>query len=168
MTTEKEAGRNIMRSDPRGPTVMRALLIIAGVLIFGTTIYVILAGFLGISIATGILLAVAAFIIVRIVRRYFNRRRMDKSSTNQPFRSTGATRDWPQKYGKRRRKSYNAATNIRQKPQTSRLHKALSTIAHFAVKTLKFAVQPFTRGPMDKRLENRLHKQTRWSDEIYP
>ncbi|MXY46017.1 MAG: hypothetical protein F4Y44_03330 [Chloroflexi bacterium] len=155
-----------MQSDPLTSKGMRALLIIAGVIIFGSPIYYILAWGLGISDATISVfilaaLAIAAFLIIR---RYFNRSSMHQPAA-KPFRSTGVTRGWPQKYSKHRRKQYWTTANKRGKPRTSLGDSAV-------VRPLRFlrllALWLITRSEMDKSLDNRLHRQTRWSDEIYP
>ena len=153
-----------MQSDPRGPTEMRVLLIIGGVIVFGSPIYYILAWGLGVkdtTIAVFVLLAIAAFVIVR---RYSNRHHIRQPS-NKSFRSTSSTRDWPQKYRKHRRQQYKATLNNREKSRTSRTRRAANMTAHFLNST---ALRLITRSEMDKRLDNRLHHQTRWSDEIYP
>ena len=151
-----------MQGDPRGTTETRLLLIIGGVIIFGTPIYYVLAVYLGVmnaSIAVFILLAVAAFIIIR---RYFNRRRMDNLSASQPYRSTGTTRDWPQKYGKHRQWSYNAVANSPGKPESPSLQKNLLKVLRFALKPLQFTgyiLSNRTKGDIKK--DELLHRQTR-------
>ena len=155
-------GLGIMQSDPRGTTETRALLVIGGVIIFGTPIYYVLAVYLGAmnaTIAVFILLAVAAFIIVR---RYFNRRRLDNRSANQPYRSTGATRDWPQKYGKHRHQSYSAAVNSPGKLEPTPIQRNLLKVLRFALKPLQFAgyiLSNRTKGDIKK--DELLHRQTR-------
>ena len=141
---------------------MRALLIIGGVIVFGTPIYYVLAGYMGLmnaTIAVFILLAVAAFIIVR---RYFNQRRLDDLSANQPYRSTGTTRDWPEKYSKHGRKSYNATVNRPGKLEPTPLQRNLLKILRFALKPLQFAgyvMSNRTKGDIKK--DELLHHQTR-------
>ena len=154
-----------MQGDPLTSKSMRVMLIIAGVIIFGAPIYYLLAWGLGVTdttIAVFVLLAVLAYFAIR---RYFNRRRVDKPAGNQPYISTGITRDWPQKYSKHRREQYTPIVNKRGKPQTSRS-------GGTAARPLRFlhsvALHLTTRSEMDKRLDNRLHHRTRWSDEIYP
>lgn len=144
---------------------MRVLLIIAGVIIFGTPLYYFLLAYIGLNgaiFAVGSLLAIAGFITTK---RYFEHRRLGKHLANQPYRSTGNTRDWPQKYSKHRREQYRTTVNKHGKPRTSRSGRTI-------VRTLRFlhsvALRLITRSEMDKSLDNRLHRQTRWSDEIYP
>ena len=154
-----------MHGDPLTSKSMRVMLIIAGVIIFGAPIYYILAWGLGVTdtaIAVFVLLAVLAYFVVR---RYFNRRRVDKPAGNQPYISAGSTRDWPQKYRKHRGEQYKATVNMRGKPRTSRSEGTVVRTLHFLNSV---ALRFITRSEMDKRLDNRLHRQTRWSDEIYP
>lgn len=156
-----------MQSDPLTTTRMRAFLIIAGIIIFGSPIYYILAWGLGvkdITIAVFVLLATAAFVIVRL---YLNRLRVDKQLSNpaQSLMSAGTTRDWAQKYSKHSRERHKANLNNHGKSQTSRVPRAVDKIARFLN---SMALRLITRSDMDKRLDNRLHQQTRWSDEIYP
>lgn len=151
-----------MQSDPRGTPDMRALLIIGGVIIFGTPIFVILAGFLGVGNAIIAIFALLAVVVFVIARRYLERHRINRSSTNQPYRSTGTTRDWPEKYSKHGRKSYYAAVNRPGKPEPIPLQGNLLKVLRFALKPLQFAgyiLSNRTKGDIKK--DELLHRQTR-------
>lgn len=142
-----------------GTTVMKVLLIIAGAMVFGTPIYFVLAAYLGISNATIILLSVVVFIIIRL---YFNRRRIAKPITAQPFRSTGTTHHMPQKYGKHRRESYSAAVNRRRNSELTPLQRNLLKILQLTLKPLlsvAFILQNTPKGDI-KRYEL-VHQLTR-------
>lgn len=152
-----------MHSDPLTSKGMRMMLIIAGVIIFGSPIYYILAWLLGvtdttISVFILLALAIAAFVTVR---RFFNRRRKHQPA-NKPFRSTGATHDWPQKYSKHGRKSYNAAVNQPRKPEPTPLQRNLLRVLQFALKPLRFVWHiPNNRMEGDIKKDELLHRQTR-------
>ena len=151
-----------MQSDPRGTPEMRALLIIGGVIIFGTPIYYVLAAYMGLNgiiFAVVSLLAIAGFITTK---RYFERRRLDKHLSNQPYRSTGITRDWPQKYSKHRQQSYNAAVNRPRKPEPTSLHSHLLKVPRFALKPLRFVWDILNNRPKGYiKKDELLHRQTR-------
>ena len=150
-----------MQNDPRGPTEMRALRTIGGVIVFGTPIFAILAGFLGVAVASviTILLAAASFVTIR---RNFKHYRIENPPANQPYRSTGTTRYWPQKYNKRERKSYNAAVNRHRKPEPTRLQRNLLKVLRFALKPLRsvrYIISNRMEGDIKK--DELLHRQTR-------
>lgn len=151
-----------MQSDPRGTPDVRALLIIGGVIIFGTPIFVILAGFLGVGNAIIAIFALLAIVVFVMVRRYLERRRIEKPTATQPYRSTGTTSDWPEKYSKHGRRSYNAAVNRPGKPEPNLLQGNLLKILRFALKPLQFAgyiMSNRTKGDIKK--DELLHRQTR-------
>lgn len=151
-----------MQSDPMGTPEMRALLIIGGVIIFGTPIYVILAGFLGVGNAIIAIFAPLAIVVFVMVRRYFERRRVEKPTTTQPYRSTGTTRDWPEKYSKHGRKSYNAAVNRPGKPEPTSLQRSLLKVLRFALKPLRFVWYILNNRPKGYiKKDELLHRQTR-------
>ena len=151
-----------MQRDPRGTPDMSALLIIGGMIIFGTPIFVILAGFLGVGNAIIAIFALLAIVVFVMVRRYLEHRRINRPSANQPYRSTGTTRDWPEKYSKHGRKSYNAAVNRPGTPEPTPLQRNLLKILRFALKPLQFAgyaMSNRTKGDIKK--DELLHRQTR-------
>lgn len=155
-----------MRSDPLATTGFKVLLIIAGVIIFGTPIYYILAMLLGISIATTILVVIAVFIAARY---YLNHRRINKLSVDHLYRTTGTTRDWPQEYSKHRRDTRKISGNWRRKPEPTRLQRNIRKVFGFALTPLKFAAYILlSRHRGNSKSEELLHQQTRWSDEMYP
>ena len=154
--------RGTMQSDSRGTPEMRALLIIGGVIIFGTPIFVILAGFLGVENAIIAIFALLAIVVFVMVRRYLERRRIEKPAATQPYRSTGTTRYWPEKYSKDRQRSYNAAVNRPGKPEPTSLQGNLWKVLRFALKPLQFAeyiMSNRTKGDIKK--DELLHRQTR-------
>ena len=158
----RDVRRGIMQSDPRGTPDMRALLIIGGVIIFGTPIYVLLSRFLGVENATIAIFILLAVVVFAIVRRYLERRRIEKPAATQPYRSTGTTRYWPEKYSKHGRRSYNAAVNRPQEPEPTSLQRSLLKVLRFALKPLRFAgyvMSNRTKG--DIRKDELLHRQTR-------
>ena len=156
-----------MHSDPLASKGIRVMLIIAGVIIFGSPIYYILAWGLGVSgttISVAILLAIATFVIAG---RYFNHRRIDKLSSIKSYRSTGATRAWPQKYSKHGRRSYKASANRSRKPESTPLQRNLLDVLRFALMPLQFVVYILKNKPEgDIKKDELLHRQTRhtpWS-----
>ena len=158
----RDIRRGIMQSDPRGTPDMRAPLIIGGVIIFGTPIFVILAGFLGVENAIIAIFTLLAIVVFVMVRRYLERRRIEKPAATQPYRSTGTTRYWPEKYSKDRQGSYNAAVNRPGKPEPTPLQGNLLKVLRFALKPLRFAgyvMSNRTKG--DIRKDELLHRQTR-------
>jgi predicted lipid-binding transport protein (Tim44 family) len=151
-----------MQSDPRGTPDMRAPLIIGGVIIFGTPIFVILTGFLGVGNAIIAIFALLAIVAFAIVRRYFERRRVNRPSASQPYRSTGTTRDWPQKYNKHGRRSYNAAANRPRKPELTSPQRGILKVLRFALKPLRFVWYILNNRPEgDIKKDELLHRQTR-------
>lgn len=156
---KKDVGKDIVQSDSRGTHEMRALLIIGGVIIFGTPIFVILAGFLGVENAIIALLAIVVFVMVR---GYLERRRIEKPAATQLYRSTGTTRYWPEKYSKHGRRSYNAAVNRPGKPGPAPLQRNLLKVLRLALKRLQFVgyvMSNRTKGDINK--DELLHRQTR-------
>ena len=151
-----------MQSDPRGTPEMRTLLIIGGVIIFGTPFFVILAGFLGVENAIIAIFALLAIVVFVMVRRYLERRRIHKPAATQPYRSTGTTQYWPEKYSKHGRRSYNVAVNRPRKPEPTPLQRNLLKVLRFALKPLQFAgyiLSNRTKGDIKK--DELLHRQTR-------
>ncbi len=141
---------------------MRVLLIIGGVIVFGTPIFVLLARLLGVENATIVvfaLLAIAGFVMAR---RYLKRRRIDKLSANQPYRSTGSTRNWVQKYSKHGRRSYNATANLPGKPEPIPLQGNLSKVLRIALKPLQFVMHILSsRTEGEVKRDELSHRQTR-------
>ncbi len=155
-----------MRSDPLATTGFKVLLIITGVIIFGTPIYYILVVLLGIVAATTILVAIAVFITTRY---YLNRRRINKLSADHLHRPTETTRDWPQKYSKNRLDTRNISGNWRRKSEPNSLQRNSMNIFRFTLMPLKFVAHILlSRHRGNAKSEELLHRQTRWSDEIYP
>ena len=153
-----------MQNDPRGPTVMRVLMVVGGVIVFGTPAYVILAAYLSVAITTAItiLLAIVTFVIIR---RNINRYHIAKHSANQPYRSTGTTRDWPRKYAKHGQERYNAAVNRSRKLEPTP-QRNLSKILRLMLKPLQFVMHILssrTIGEVKRdELSHRLTRHTRW------
>ena len=144
---------------------MRALLIIGGVIVFGTPIYYILSMLLGISIATTIMVAIAVFIAARY---YLNHRRINKLSADHLYRPTGTTRDWPQEYSKHRLDTRKISGNWCRKPEPSRLQRNSMKIFRFTLMPLKFSAHILlSRHRGNAKSEELFHRQSRWSDEIY-
>ena len=152
-----------MQSDPRGTPEMRALLVIGGVIVFGTPVFVLLARLLGVENATIAAFALLTIVVFVMARRYLERRRIEKpTATQQPYRSTGTTRYWPQEYSKHGQRSYNAAVNRLGKPEPIPLRGNLSKVLRFALKPLQFAgyiLSNRTKGDIKK--DELLHRQTR-------
>ena len=141
---------------------MRALLIIGGVIIFGTPISVILAGFLGVGNAIIAIFALLAIVVFVMVRRYLERRRIEDPAATQPYRSTGITRDWPEKYSKHGRRSYNAAVNRHGTLEPTPLQGNLLKILRLALRPLQFAGYIMSnRIKGDIKKDELLHRQTR-------
>ena len=131
-------------------------------MIFGTPIFVILAGFLGVENAIIAIFALLAIVVFVMVRRYLERRRIDNPPANQPYRSTGTTRYWPQEYSKHGRRSYNAAVTRPGKPESIPLQGNPLKVLRFALKPLQFAghiLSNRTKGDIKK--DELLHRQTR-------
>ena len=153
-----------MQSDPRGTPEMRTLLIIGGAIIFGTPIFVILAGFLSVENAIISIFALLAIVVFVMVRRYLERRRIEKPTATQPYRSTGTTRYWPQRHSKHGRRSYNAAVTRPGKPESIPLQRNLLRFLRFALKPLQFAAYILSnRTEGDVKKDELLHRQTRYT-----
>lgn len=151
-----------MQSNPRGTTEMRVLLIIGGVIVFGTPLFVLLAKLLGVENATIAVFALLLVVVFVIVRRYFERRRINRHSANQPFRSIGTTRYLPQKYSKHRQRSYIAAVNRPQKPEPTPLQRTRLKILRFALKPLQFVTHILSSSAEGEIKRDELsHRQTR-------
>ena len=151
-----------MQSDPRGTADMRALLIIGGAMIFGTPIFVILSGFLGVGNAIIAIFALLGIVVFVMVKRYLERRRIEKPTAAQPYRSTGTTRYWPQRHSKHGRRSYNGAVTGPGKSKPTPLQRNLLMVLRFTMKPLQwvaFVLQNRPAGDIEK--DELLHRQTR-------